>query len=241
MKKKAWTQFAKVLNWSWTSIKHDTIGSCHLVFTNFVRLLSGIRSVPVTSLVPDVDLCIPNLVQIDGAFLHVYIPTVSRTRPDVRLGQLELESDVGLSLVPLPFPMVRRSVVVVSRDFIPGLFRSHFCHVSSFAEPRVSPCVRRWFDLPGPENGLSRGPRGMVVIRRIIFSSWNIKLRKWLWRHSRIHVYLELNQCIKYPIGPHYSIQPNLWNAVLTNIQLFEDIFKYLKISSNIWRYLQIN
>ena len=26
---------------------------------------------------------------------------------------------------------------------------------------------------------------------------------------------------------------PRVWNAVLTYIQLFEDIFKYLKISSN--------
>ena len=173
--KKGWKQLAKVLNLSWTSIKHDTIGPCHSVFTNlswtFDRLLSGVRSVSVTSLVPDVNFCISNLVQIDGAFLHMYISTGSRARPDVRLGQFELEGDVGLPLVPLPFPVVRRSVVVVSRDFIPGLFRSHFCDVSSFAERRVSPCVRRWFDLPGPENGLSRGPRGMVVIRGIILPS----------------------------------------------------------------------
>ena len=31
-------------------------------------------------------------------------------------------------------------------------------------------------------------------------------------------------------------LNPSLWNAVLTYIELFEDIFKYLKISSNMKR-----
>ena len=35
------------------------------------------------------------------------------------------------------------------------------------------------------------------------------------------------------PMGTKKIGEVDVWNAVLTYIQLFEDIFKYLKISSN--------
>ena len=60
------------------------------------------------------------------------------------------------------------------------------------------------------------GSKGGVATDQCQLNSSNLKYQ---YKYLR-HIFL-------------FRLTPVLWNAVLTNIQLFEDIFKYLVISSN--------